>query len=92
MLAVSPVSPNACASDNVVVPKESVGSVIVPKYTFPVVSSFVFHETFAVVLAIPDTEKPEIIGAIVSGIVGVMKLCSVDVAVLFAPSFDTTTK
>ena len=91
MLAVKPIRLNKCARDGVVFCMYNVSGVLVPYHNFPVASSFVFHETVAVVLATGDVMMLEITGAVVSATAGVTKLCSDEVAVFPAESADFTT-
>ena len=91
VLAFKPMRLNECARDSVVFCMYNVSGVLVPYHSFPVASSFVFHETVAVVLAIAEPVIPEMTGAVVSAIAGVTKLCSDEVAVFPTESADFTT-
>lgn len=93
MLAVSPESVTLCDNEDVASFMNVVMGWLVPKNSFPVVNSFVLHETVAVVVPIAEVATFEITGAVVSATLtaGVVKLCCPDVARLPETSVDVTT-
>ena len=67
---------------------------VVPQYTLPVAASLVVQTIEAVVLPTPEAPNPLIVGAVVStaGSEDVVNDVSLDVAVLFEASADSTLK
>ena len=96
VLAVKPERPKRWLVTNVplnafAVEPPSVRGVVVPYHTLLVAASFVVHKTCAVVADVEEAEIAERIGAAVSG-VPVVKVTSLEVAVLPEASFEMTRK